>query len=167
MCNVRTLSEVTRRENVRMRTATRVRRVTFDRVVRMEPLALAADAANYGVCMEFGWVGQVLNWAWQGLRGWGKPREMVWEGSRGSERRPESEFFQGAGTHRLFVLRHALSPRRNRDQDVSTKLRRFTARSQICFALSLSMMTMGPPQRGQDQEDGGCGEVGQGEDGAC
>ncbi len=43
--NVRTLSEVTRRENVRMRTETRVRRVTFDRVVRTKPLALAADAA--------------------------------------------------------------------------------------------------------------------------
>jgi hypothetical protein len=59
---------------------------------------------------------------------------------------------------------HALGPRLNRDQDVSTKLRRFTARSPICLALSLSRMTMGPPQRGQDHEEGGSGEAGQAED---
>jgi len=38
----------------------------------MKPLALAADAANYGVCMEFGWVGQVVNWAVAGSAGVGK-----------------------------------------------------------------------------------------------
>ena len=42
--NVRTLSEVTRREKFGMRAETRVRRVTFDRVVRTKSLGVAADA---------------------------------------------------------------------------------------------------------------------------
>ena len=44
------------------------------------------------------------------------------------------------------------------------KLLRSTTPSQISFALSLSMITMGPPQRGQDHEAGGSSEAGPVED---
>jgi hypothetical protein len=67
-------------------------------------------------------------------------------------------------TPRLSPVIAALQSDRDPAQEVSTKLRSSTARSQICSALSLSMMIMGPPQRGQDHEPGGWGKAGHRED---
>jgi len=55
---------------------------------------------------------------------------------------------EGASKDRL------VSPGGNRNQDVSTNAPCFTDSHRSCSAVSLSMMTMGPPQSGQVQVAG-------------